>query len=230
MGFGFKDKRSILYLMSLIIASGYVIDIFSLDNVILMHYNLVALALTVISLILQYLRTISINRAFQIIIYTLVACVIGSYLSETEHTMDAEIFHHAAIIGALIPVSGFVLGKRHTLYLGAILLLFNFSALILTNNSYFIQNQYLMIVLLIGYTLGMYHLVSLVEKGAENRKDFLAGLEQQNSDNQFINSLALELVASPRTRILLPSCSARLKIIPTQPSPYFRCMIRKISA
>lgn len=211
MGFGFRDKRSILYLLSLIIASGYVIDIFSLDNVKLMHYNLVALALSVISLILQYLRTININRAFQIIIYTLVACVIGSYLSETEHTMDAEIFHSAAIIGALIPVSGFVLGKKHTLYLGAILLLFNFTALVLTQNAYFLQNQYLIVVLLIGYTLGMYHLVCLVEKGAENRKDFLAGLEQQNFDNLLINSLALELVASPSDKDIAPIMLSKIK-------------------
>ncbi len=211
MGFGFRDKRSILYLLSLIIASGYVIDIFSLNNVILRNYNVAALALTVISFVLHSLRTIDINRTFHIIIYTLVACVIGSYLSETEHTMDAEIFHSAAIIGALIPVTGFVLGKKHTLYLGAILLLFNFSALVLTNNAYFYQNQYLIVVLLIGYTLGMYHLINLIERGAENRKEFLVGLEQQNSDNLFINSLSLELMASTSDDDIAPIMLSKIK-------------------
>lgn len=211
MGFGFKDKRSILYLMSLIIASAYIIDIITLDNVFIKHYIIGALTITVIGLALDYLKITSINQSFQIIIYTLVACVIGCYLMEHTHTMDAEIFHHAAIIGALIPVSGFVLGKKHALYLGAILLLFNFSALVLTQNAYFLQNQYLIVVLLIGYTLGMYHLVSLVEKGAQNRKEFLAGLEQQNFDNQFINSLALELVASPSDENIAPIMLSKIK-------------------
>lgn len=98
--------------MSLIIASAYIIDIITLENVLIKHYIIGALTITVIGLVLDYLKITSINQSFQIIIYTLVACVIGCYLMEHTHTMDAEIFHHAAIIGALIPVSGFVLGKE----------------------------------------------------------------------------------------------------------------------
>lgn len=197
--------------MSFIIASAYIIDIFTLDGVLIKHYIIGALTITVIGLVLDYLKVTSINQTFQIIIYTLVACVIGCYLLEYTSAMDAEIFHHTAIIGALIPVTGFVLGKKHTLLMGCILLLFNFSALVLTNNAYFFQNQYLIVVLLIGYTLGMYYMVGLIEKGVKNRKDFLDGLEQQNSDNLFINSLALELMASQASDDIVPIMLNKIK-------------------
>ncbi|WP_430809539.1 MULTISPECIES: sensor histidine kinase [unclassified Carboxylicivirga] len=57
----------------------------------------------------------------------------------------------------------------------------------------------------------MYYLISLIEKGAVNRKVLFGRLEQQNRDNLFVNSLAMELMASQAADDIAPLLLNKIK-------------------
>lgn len=210
-GFSFNDKRSILYILSFIIAIGYIFDVRNQENQSIKHLDQVFLTLTLISLVLEFSKTITTVQAFSVTTYGLLTCVIITYIIRMDSIMDVEIFHSSSIIGALIPVIGFILGKKHTLYVGLALMLYNIHAIETSDNEYIEQNRSLLLLLPIGYTMGMYYLISVIEKGAKKRQQFLAGLEQQNSENHFINTLSLKLVASTASEDITPTMLHNIK-------------------
>jgi len=107
--------------------------------------------------------------------------------------MDAEFLRSALIIGMLLPIAGFVIEKKHSLYIGSLLLLFYISVIIINHSNYLVQNLYLLLTIIIGYTIGMYYLLYLLEEGSSNQKKLIAELEEKNNELVRTNSLLSEL-------------------------------------
>lgn len=204
MEIGFNDKRSILYILSLVVIIGYIIDIIVSNNKIFHIIDLLSISISFIFLIFEYYSVTSTKISISIITYTLIFSVLFGYFSDIDINKDANVLHSSLIIGALLPFTGYTLGKRHTIYIGIILLLFNISVVYITENRYVSQNFHLLLLLLTGYVLGMYYLISIIEKGKINQRNFISGLEIQNNNNKFINSLAFKLAALSSDNDIIP--------------------------
>lgn len=210
-GFSFIDKKSTLYVLSVIVIIGYVIDILVSDYLMLRFVDFLSIVLALISIVLELFIILSTKKAFSIILYNLTFCVFLGYFSKINTALDSDILHSSLIIAALMPFAGYVLGKKHILYIGNILMLFNSYVLCFTENKYVSQNIHMLALLLIGYILGIYYLISLIEKGDTNQLNFIAKLKEQNSDNIFLKNLSFKLATFSGSEDIVPTMLKSIK-------------------
>ncbi len=196
-GLSFNEKRWMLYLAAIIMASGYTAELISYNYPAFNALNIITLTLTVIGLVLGVIGKVTFKQAFAIITYTQVLNVAVHFHLSPNLFMDEEQFHAIAILGALIPACGLILGKWHTLYIGMVMFWINLPVLHWHNPIPVGADHVRLMVLTAGYFAGMFYLIQLIEKGTRQRKTVLSELEKQNRGNIFINTLALEMIASP---------------------------------
>ncbi|MHC1704802.1 MAG: sensor histidine kinase [Tenuifilaceae bacterium] len=192
----FQVKRHILIILSVLVVVGYIIDLLTImSDTKTFWTNIISIVIVFISVILTYFSILSIRKAFLIIIYSLILNIILSSLFDLGVSvfMDAEFLRSALIIGMLLPIAGFVIEKKHSLYIGSLLLLFYICVIIINHSNYLVQNLYLLLTIIIGYTIGMYYLLYLLEEGSSNQKKLIAELEEKNNELVRTNSLLSEL-------------------------------------
>lgn len=192
----FKTKGQILVVLSVIVVIGYIIDLFELKSDINTYWtNFVSIGFVVAALLLTYKSIVSVKQSFSIIVYSLILNVLVSYIFDLEISinLEAEFLRSALIIGMILPIAGFVIEKKHTLYVGALLLVFFVIVIITSHNNYIDQNFYLLTTVFIGYTLGMYYILYMLENSTLKQSQLIAELEEKNNELEGTNALLSEL-------------------------------------
>ncbi len=190
-----KDKLRLFQIVTSIIISAYIIDIFLQSNKLLVLYNYLSIAISVAALLLHQFSRIAINSAVKIVIYTLIACILISNLSDFSNHSDISSLLSASIIGALLPFAGILLGRRHAIYIGSLLMIFSLIITQVISGAFDTKDKALAFILLAGYIMVMYYLMYLIEEGNKNRKLHERLQKEQEGNNQFMHTLSLDLAA-----------------------------------
>lgn len=206
--FNLSDRKKLLYILSFFSLLGNIVDIVTYSNSIVnVTINTVFICLVIVVLILNKLSSLSTKKSFTIIIYSLLLNVIMSWALETFNTEFNEFTALRTIIitSVLLPISGFILGKKHSVLIGAVIVAFIVEISFLTENSYIQRNIFFLTILVAGYTYGIYYIISILNKGFDNEEKLLGELSQRNNDISFINKLSLKLADFSPENDFIPS-------------------------
>ena len=194
--FSLSDRKKILYILSFFSVLGNIIDVvtdsYSLINICI---NVVFILLVISTLVINRFEKISTLKAFAIIVYSLLLNILASWiLSAIFHDINEFSSLRTIIISCvLLPISGFLLGRKHSVYIGIAILFFIAASTLISKSDYMQKNFFFLIMLSAGYTYGIYYIISILEKGFENEEKLLNELESRNKDISFINKLAIKL-------------------------------------
>ncbi len=206
--FNLSDRKKLLYILSFFSALGNVVDIVTYGNSIVnLSINIVFISLVISGLVLNRLSKLSTKKTFTIIIYSLLLNVIMSWVLETFFTEFNEFTALRTIIitSVLLPISGFILGKKHSVFVGATIVAFIVAISFLTENTYIQRNIFFLTMLIVGYTYGIYNIISILNKGFDNEEKLLGEISQRNNDISFINKLSLKLADFSPENDFIPS-------------------------
>lgn len=206
--FNLSDRKKLLYILSFFSVLGNVVDIVTYGNSIVnLSINIVFISLVISGLVLNRLSKLSTKKTFTIIIYSLLLNVIMSWVLETFFTEFNEFTALRTIIitSVLLPISGFILGKKHSVFVGATIVAFIVAISFLTENTYIQRNIFFLTMLIVGYTYGIYNIISILNKGFDNEEKLLGEISQRNNDISFINKLSLKLADFSPENDFIPS-------------------------
>lgn len=206
--FNLSDRKKLLYILSFFSVLGNVVDIVTYGNSIVnLSINIVFISLVISGLVLNRLSKLSTKKTFTIIIYSLLLNVIMSWALETFFTEFNEFTALRTIIitSVLLPISGFILGKKHSVFVGAVIVAFIVAISFLTENTYIQRNIFFLTMLIVGYTYGIYNIISILNKGIDNEEKLLGEISQRNNDISFINKLSLKLADFSPENDFIPS-------------------------
>lgn len=194
--FNLSDRKKLLYILSFFSLLGNVVDIVTFSNsVVNISINSVFIVLVIAVMILNKLSSISTKKTFIIIIYSLLLNVMMSWMLETFLIDFNELTALRTIIitCVLLPIAGFILGRKHAIFIGTTIITFIIAIAFLTENSYIQRNIFFLTMLILGYTYGIYIIINILSKGFENEEKILGELALKNNDITFINKLSLKL-------------------------------------
>jgi len=206
--FSLSDRKKLLYILSFFSVLGNIVDIVTYNNSIVnLLINIVFISLVIAVLVLNKLSSLSTKKTFTIIIYSLLLNVIMSWALETFFIEFNELTALRTIIitSVLLPISGFILGKKHSVFIGAVIVTFIVVISFLTENTYIQRNIFFLTMLVAGYTYGIYNIISILNKGFDNEEKLLGELSQRNNDISFINKLSLKLADFSPENDFIPS-------------------------
>ena len=206
--FNLSDRKKLLYILSFFSVLGNVVDIVTYSNSIVnLSINIVFISLVIAVLVLNKLSSVSTKKTFTIIIYSLLLNVIMSWAFETFFIEFNEFTALRTIIitSVLLPISGFILGKKHSVLVGTVIVAFIVAISFLTKNNYIQRNIFFLTMLIAGYTYGIYTIISILNKGFDNEEKLLGELSQKNNDISFINKLSLKLADFSPENDFIPS-------------------------
>lgn len=211
---GISKMSKNLVILSIFAIAGFIIDIVAYSHIsIYLYFNTSSIALVLVALVLNYFSAISTKKSLAITIYSTVFNIVLARFAIIYfvESIDAYSLRSLLIISLLLPIAGFVLGRRHILYIGVILLLFLFSITLITGSSFFLKNIYLLTLLLGGYSFGIHYLLTLLEEGVVKEKKLLYELEGKNSDITFLNALSFELADFSAEKEIVPIMLKEIK-------------------
>lgn len=191
----FQAKRHFVILLSVVVVIGYSVDLIVLRNVPYAFLaNALSIGIVILAVLLTYLFILSVKLSFAIVLYGLLLNIFITFIlnSKISGPVEAETMRSLLIICMLIPVGGFVIEKKHTLIIGGILLCHYLTVIIVTRNIYLLENFYLIAILIIGYTSGIYYLLYLWEKVIIKQKVLIDELEKRNNELGRANGLLSE--------------------------------------
>lgn len=206
--FNLSDRKKLLYILSFFSVLGNVVDIVTYSNSIVnLSINIVFISLVISVLALNRLSKLSTKKTFTIIIYSLLLNVIMSWALEAFFIEFNEFTALRTIIitSVLLPISGFILGKKHSVFIGAVIVAFIVAISFLTENTYIQRNIFFLTMLIVGYTYGIYNIISILNKGFDNEEKLLGEISQRNNDISFINKLSLKLADFSPENDFIPS-------------------------
>jgi PAS domain S-box-containing protein len=211
---GISKMSKNLVILSIFAIAGFIIDIVAYSHIsIYLYFNTSSIALVLVTLVLNYFSAISTKKSLAITIYSTVFNIVIARFAIIYfvESIDAYSLRSLLIISLLLPIAGFVLGRRHILYIGVILLLFHLSITLVTGSSFFLKNIYLLTLLLGGYSFGIHYLLTLLEEGVVKEKKLLYELEGKNSDITFLNALSFELADFSAEKEIVPIMLKEIK-------------------
>jgi PAS domain S-box-containing protein len=211
---GFSSMSKNLIILSIFAIAGLIIDLIAYRSInIYIYFNTTSIALVLLALVLNFFSAISTKKSLAITIYSTVFNIIIARFAIIYFVEAIDIYslRSLLIISLLLPIAGFVLGRRHILYIGVILLLFLFSITLITGSSFFSKNIYFLTLLLGGYTFGIHYLLSLLEASDIKEKRLLHELEGKNSDISFLNTLSLDLADFSAEKEIIPIMLKEIK-------------------
>ena len=141
--FNLSDRKKLLYILSFFSLLGNIVDIVTYSNSIVnLSINIVFISLVIAVLVLNKLSSLSTKKTFTIIIYSLLLNVIMSWALEAFFIEFNEFTALRTIIitSVLLPISGFILGKKHSVFVGAVIVAFIVAISFLTENTYIQRN------------------------------------------------------------------------------------------
>lgn len=206
--FNLSDRKKLLYILSFFSVLGNVVDIVTYSNsVVNISINTVFISLVIAVLALNKISSLSTKKTFTIIIYSLLLNVIMSWALETFYIEFNELtaLRSIIIITILLPISGLILGKKHSVLIGASISAFIVTIGLMSENSYIQRNIFFLTMLAAGYTYGIYSIISILNKSFDNEEKLLGELAQRNSDITFINKLSLKLADFSPENDFIPS-------------------------
>lgn len=210
-GLTIEDKKSLFYILTAIISASYITDGIDGANEIQRVINLIALTITSLTIGCEYMRILNLNTGIKTVIYTLVAASISCYYTHNLMLPGSDFFFTASILAAILPIIGLLIGKRHTLILGVILLLFWFSALFFADAYQFTRNFGSLTILMTSYTIGNYYLILLIDRGIASNQYFHQEGEKNKKHTQFLSSLAMKLTSLPMDADISPIMIEQVK-------------------
>lgn len=188
------NNKKLLYLLSLLSIIGQTIDVIFGDLSTHVEYiNIINVIVLIITLILVRFSIISINKSFFVVVYSLIFNIIISHYVDMDSFTDFDALRSILIIVLILPVSVFILGKKHSFYIGGIVLTLYVLFTFFSNSQYLSHNLYLVSILLFGYSIGMYYLKYILEERTKGEKILLSKLKTINKDSVFLKTLAFEL-------------------------------------
>lgn len=194
--FSLSDRKKILYILSFFSVLGNIVDIATdSDSLINVCINIAFILLVISTLALNRFEKISTLKAFAIIVYSLLINILASWILSALffETNEFSPLRTIIISCVLLPISGFLLGRKHSVYIGSAILFFIAASALVSKSDYMQKNIFFLIMLSTGYTYGIYYIISILEKGFENEEKLLNELESRNNDISFINKQAIKL-------------------------------------
>ncbi|MCB8964011.1 MAG: PAS domain S-box protein [Bacteroidales bacterium] len=194
--FSLNDRKKILYVLFLFSVLGNIIDIVNDSNSwITISFNTLFISLAVAALILNFRSKISTTKSFALIVYALLLNILVSWAISivAGESDDLSSLRSIVITCILLPISGFLLGKKHSIAIGSVIILFAAATALLPTSNYLHKNLFFLVILITGYTYGIYTIISILEKGFKNERRLLTELESRNKDIIFINKLSFKL-------------------------------------
>jgi signal transduction histidine kinase len=188
------SKKWILYIVSTIIIAGYLSDISgessSLTNPL---PNLIAIIVTISAIVALIGKVIKIQLASAVVIYTLVINIIISYFLNYKviHFFEGDILRSALIFTLLITIAGFTNGKWHSLSIGCLCIIWLISVIIISKNQFLIENLFIIFIVILGYTFGLFFLFKLLEKNMLAKNRLIAQLEVKTNELEKSNQLLI---------------------------------------
>lgn len=212
--FNLSDRKKTLYILSFFSVLGNIVDIATDSNSLInLLINIAFIGLVTTTLLLNHFSKINTLKSFAIIVYSLMLNILFSWILSTIYIEINEFSSLRTIIitCVLLPISGFLLGKKHSIYIGAIILAFVAVSSFLSESDYIQRNTLFLIMLVSGYTYGIYFIISILEKGFKNEEQLLDELENRNNDITFINKLSLKLAYFSPENDFIPSILQDIK-------------------
>ncbi|MEN8119031.1 MAG: PAS domain S-box protein [Bacteroidota bacterium] len=205
-------EKRILYLLAIISIVGYLIDMLAVaPPQLIFIINIIAIIIVFLTLILEHYTIFSKVKSFGIISYLLIINILTSHYLGLKINSDADILRSLLIICALLPISALVIGKKHAIYIFTISIAFIISYNLNTNNHYISNNIYMFILIIFGYSIGIYYFINLFELKTKNEQFLSLELKKNNNDITFLNSLAFEMVDFASENETIPKILKKIK-------------------
>lgn len=188
------SKKWVLFILSAIIFAGYVSDISSVGSSLINPYpNLISIIITIAVLALLIAKVVKIQMASAIVIYTLVINIIISYFLNYKviYFFEGDILRSALIFTLLITIAGFTNGKWHLLIIGCLCILWLFVVLLVSNNQFLADNAFIIFIVLLGFTFGLFLLFYLLEKNIWSKNELINQLEVKTKELEKSNKLLI---------------------------------------
>lgn len=207
-----RDKKNILIILSIFSVLGNLIDLFVIEfPQIIALVNIVSIILVILIFFLENFSVINKSQAFWIIIYLLIINILLSHFLDTGNRTDVDLLRSILIICVLIPVSAFAIDKIHAIYILFILTVFIISLNIITGSEYLSKNIYILILVIIGYSLGIYYLINLLELRSKNEQLLIEKIKENNNDTFFLKTLAFEMMDFASEKETIPKILKSVK-------------------
>ena len=207
-----KDKKRLLVIVAVFSIIANTIDIFFAD---LTHFcyivDIVTIAVIVISSTLEHFSVISTERSFLAISYSLILNLLISFFAAHKTFTGVDLLGSLLSMIVLLPSSAFIIGKKHALYIGSILMALLVILRLSSDNLYLAQNILFLSVVIIGYTIGIYYLIFLLEEKTNNEQNLLHELKINNEDKSFVNNLAFKLADNSADKDIIPLVLKNIK-------------------
>ena len=207
-----KDKKRLLVIVSIFAIIANTIDLFFAE---LTHFcyiiDIITIAVIIISSILEYFSVLSTEKSFLGISYSLIFNLLISFFAAHKTFTGVDLLGSLLAMIVLLPASAFIIGKKHALYIGSILLALLVVLRVSSDNLYLAQNILFLSVVIIGYTIGIYYLIYLLEEKTNNEQNLLYELKINNEDKSFVNDLAFKLADNSADKDIIPLVLKNIK-------------------
>lgn len=196
----FQAKKHFVMILAIFVTLGYLADLsFTPEKRISSFLNLFCVAIILLLILLTYISRLSSRQSFAVIVYTLVVNImISFFLNYTQNDpLEADTLRSCLIISMILPIAGFVIEKKHAIYIGLTLLAYIISVIIYTHSKFLMENLFMLFIMISGYTFGIYYLLLLFEQLSENQLNLISELELKNNELESVNT-----ILSEKTRLI----------------------------
>jgi len=190
-----SDRIKLLYIISIITILGNIIDLFSVDiTEFVKIVNSTTILLVVLVVASTRLLKMNITYAFWVVVYGLIANILVSHISNLNDNSDLSILRAILIITVLIPASAFLLSRIHSIIIGIINLSFLYFFSFYVKSPFLVHNVSILTLLIVGFSLGMYYIMFLLEQSLKNESLLYNELKSINTQSIFLQNLSFKLV------------------------------------
>ncbi len=166
-GLSDSDRIKLLYIISLITILGNTLDFFSAnlsDFIRLVNSTTILIVIVFVSATRFF--KLRIIYSFWAVIYSLILNIIVSHLSNLHFNSDLSILRSILILTVLIPASAFLINRIHAIAIGLITLMFLYFFTYFAKSPFSIHNVSILTLLILGFSIGMYYLMFLLEESS----------------------------------------------------------------
>ena len=187
-------KKYLFFLLVFFSVAGNVLDIVFLSievSYIGIYINLINIALVLLIAIFVFIKPSFLYYANAIAIYALILNMLVSLHIDFQNDESAYFFLRETIfIGILILFAGFVLNKRHIIYIGILYFISFLKVLIFGESDFLAKNAILLIAAEIAYGVSFYYLMNMLVTN-HIKQNLL--LEEFKNQNDQLKSKTIEL-------------------------------------
>jgi PAS domain S-box-containing protein len=207
-----SERRKLLYVVAAFSTIGYFIDIVLIERNRFSDFaNTFSIALVLLTLIFERIAQPGQAKAFAILFYLLIVNILASQLYSYQNLPESEILRAVLILCILIPASAFLISRIHALIIGFLIMCFLLFVTISNDNFYLNENIYMLLLLIIAYSVGIFYLLSILEQRTKNEQKLYNELNATDNDQTFLRTLAFTLVDYTSEKETIPQMLKSIK-------------------